>query len=313
MERKTLDMRALRQRGGPGVHVSRIVDHGANAQHDHLFHEIVLVEAGSALHETVAGRQRLRPGDVIVIRPQVWHGYVQPHSLNIINFLFDARLLQRLDDLLRPTPAMLGLFRQRTPRAALTPPLVLHARPAQYTPLHERMEQIMADQRQQPPGWTASVTLAALDVLVQTARLHHGSDDSTPSTQPRTAERENSSRVRQSVLDVAAHLEAHFAQSTTLEQLAELVHLSPGHLSRSFTRQMGLGVVAYQHRLRCEEACRLLRSTDLEISRIAGEVGYDEPAYFSRCFHQQIGRSPRAYRQLSRTTSREALQTLTQM
>jgi AraC-like DNA-binding protein len=55
--------------------------------------------------------------------------------------------------------------------------------------------------------------------------------------------------------------------------------------------------VQFVHHIRAEEACRLLRFTNEPVTAIAGKVGYDEIAYFSRCFRAQIGRSPRQYRQ----------------
>jgi AraC-like DNA-binding protein len=57
-----------------------------------------------------------------------------------------------------------------------------------------------------------------------------------------------------------------------------------------------MGIVEFVHRTRAEEACRLLRMTEDPVGRIASRVGYDEIAYFSRCFRGQIGQSPRAYR-----------------
>lgn len=59
---------------------------------------------------------------------------------------------------------------------------------------------------------------------------------------------------------------------------------------------MGLGLIEYVNTLRIEEACRLLGTRDWSITQIAGEVGYDEIAYFSRCFRKKTGKSASAYR-----------------
>ena len=45
-----------------------------------------------------------------------------------------------------------------------------------------------------------------------------------------------------------------------------------------------------------DRLAQLSRYTDEPIKRIAARVGYDEIAYFSRCFRNQVGQSPRAYR-----------------
>jgi len=48
--------------------------------------------------------------------------------------------------------------------------------------------------------------------------------------------------------------------------------------------------------VRMEEACRLLRQTGRSITDVAGQVGYNEIAYFSRRFRSEVGLSPRQYR-----------------
>jgi transcriptional regulator GlxA family with amidase domain len=98
------------------------------------------------------------------------------------------------------------------------------------------------------------------------------------------------------VLHAAHHIETHVAEPLTLQSLAQRAGVSGAHLSRSFKKRMGMGVVDYMHRLRTEEACRLLRLTELPITAIALRLGYGEIAYFSRCFKVYTGQSPRAYR-----------------
>jgi AraC family L-rhamnose operon transcriptional activator RhaR len=289
----------FRRAGDSGLFVFRIADHRPNAPHDHLFHELVYVESGTAEHETADGMRRLRPGDVVVIRPQVWHAYHRPRRLSIINCLIDSRLMHRLGALLGGTDGALELFRRRLKDPRRSAPSVLHAGPGDRPAVAGRLETIMAEQRARANGWHAAATAALLDLLVTICRL------STRSSPPGVAASGGAAllaapaladRAEQAVLDVASHLETNFADHVSLDNLAARVHLSPGHLSRTFGRRMGMGIVEFLHRMRAEEAARLLRYTDEPIKRIAARVGYDEIAYFSRCFRAQTGQSPRAYR-----------------
>lgn len=291
---RTLDMEVLAPGGETGVHVFQIDGHNPLTPHDHLFHEIVVVLAGSADHVTVAGRQKLRPGDVIVIRPQIWHGYERPRGLSLINALFDGRLIHRFDKLLTDVDGALELFGRRTRQPHHEPPTLLHTRPAERTPIVDRLNAIMHEQRQRRTGWTAAVTLGMLDVLLATTRLaQHETTLDTPRTRAALSD-----RTTEAVLDCVAHLEAHYDEPVRLDELAAKVHLSPPHLSRAFSQRMGMGVVAFCHCLRIEEACRLLRLTDEPIGAIASRCGYAEIAYFNRRFKQQIGQSPTAYRRM---------------
>ena len=73
---------------GPWVHEEPQEDH------THSFVEIAVVTGGEAVQRSLAGRQPLRTGDVVFLRPGVWHGYDTEH-LELYNCCFSAELLHR--------------------------------------------------------------------------------------------------------------------------------------------------------------------------------------------------------------------------
>jgi len=283
----TLDLARLREPGRPGVDVHRIVNHGAGPPHDHIFHEIVYVESGAAEHKTPTGTDRLRPGDIIVIQPMVWHSYVAPNNLTIINCLIDSRVMRRFWPLLSRVSGAVDLLHVRPRRQAA--PIVLHAPPAQQHAIRDRLAAVMTELHEQRDGWQAGAVVGVLDVLIMTARIRLGQTKQPPAAAV-------SNRAEQAVLDAVSYIETHLDQQLRLSNIAGHVHLSAAHLTRSFTKRMGMGIIAFQHRLRSEEACRLLRTTDMDITAMAGQLGYTEVAYFSRCFRKYIGLPPSAYR-----------------
>lgn len=294
----TLDMSRLGMGEGPGVQVFRSPTPVEVPAHDHVFHEIVFVESGTAEHVTAGEARKLRPGDVIVIQPQVWHAYHSPRGFCIINCLIAPRLIQRFGGLLEEVEGAFELFRRRARRPEAEPPVVLHARPSDRQALLQHLETIMQERAEQRNGWSVAVTAELLKVLLLTARLRGqvtaGADrDELPVD---AAGARLADRTAQAVLDTVSHLEAHFAERVRLGTLSQRVHLSPGHLSRAFARRMGMGVMEYVARLRMEEACRLLRWSDRPVKSVAAAVGYNEIAYFSRRFKEMTGESPRAYR-----------------
>jgi AraC family L-rhamnose operon transcriptional activator RhaR len=62
--------------------------------HTHSFVEVAIAYSGDAVHHSLAGRQPMRPGDVVLLRPGVWHGYDECRDLDLYNLCF-------ADDLLR--------------------------------------------------------------------------------------------------------------------------------------------------------------------------------------------------------------------
>lgn len=239
----------------------------------------------------------MRAGDLLVFRPYTWHAYIDTRRLRLINCLFDSRLPRRFSHLLRSVPGSFDLYHRRA--RGVQKPIALRCRPAQRTALVQRFESIIAEQTEAAPGWQMGVTIGVLDVLLITAWLWAKRWKPLPV--------EVSIRTEQAVLTTVSYLEDHYTEAVDLDGLASRVHLSRWYLSRSFNRLMGMSVTDFVHRLRVEEACNRLRRSDQAVGRIAGELGYDELAYFSRCFHKHAGKSPRAYRQASDTRHREDL------
>lgn len=84
----------------------------------------------------------------------------------------------------------------------------------------------------------------------------------------------------------------------TAQRAAELAYMSQPSFSKHFKRASGLTFTEMVRRLRISQACRLLVSTDMKVSRICDEVGYTNLSNFNRQFLAETGRTPREYRRL---------------
>jgi AraC-like DNA-binding protein len=78
--------------------------------------------------------------------------------------------------------------------------------------------------------------------------------------------------------------------------LADEIGVSEDYLSRVFCREMGISPWDYLRRYRIFHAKVDLNRTSKSIESIAHQVGFSDPAYFSRVFRQVTGVSPRIYR-----------------
>lgn len=68
------------------------------------------------------------------------------------------------------------------------------------------------------------------------------------------------------------------------------------HLARVLKAATDQTPTEYVNRLRLEHAARLLTTTTLSILDVAGECGFEQPAYFYRLFGARFGTPPHAYR-----------------
>ncbi|MCY1635432.1 GlxA family transcriptional regulator [Marinifilum sp. D737] len=62
--------------------------------------------------------------------------------------------------------------------------------------------------------------------------------------------------------------------ASTIENLAELVHVSPRNLTRTFKKRTGVTIAEYRTKLRIEKAKSLLSNSDYKIEHIANLCGY---------------------------------------
>lgn len=88
----------------------------------------------------------------------------------------------------------------------------------------------------------------------------------------------------------------HMNQHLTLEDLCRDFELSKSYINASFKKYANRAPIDFFINLKMQEACKLLKSTDLYIVEISQELGYDDQYYFSRIFKKVIGVSPKEYR-----------------
>lgn len=95
----------------------------------------------------------------------------------------------------------------------------------------------------------------------------------------------------------ASYLREHYREELTAQALGEAINFHPVYIARCMKREFGCTPFDYLLRFRIEQAKLLLLQTDLAVSRIAEEVGFNQASYFATCFAKFEGVSPRRYRQ----------------
>ncbi|SHM62585.1 transcriptional regulator, AraC family [Chitinophaga jiangningensis] len=83
----------------------------------------------------------------------------------------------------------------------------------------------------------------------------------------------------------------------TVQYLAEKLHVSPGYLSSLLKTLTGLNTQQHIHEKLIEKAKEKLSSTNLSISDIAYELGFEHLQSFSKLFKSKTDLSPLAFRQ----------------
>jgi AraC-like DNA-binding protein len=91
---------------------------------------------------------------------------------------------------------------------------------------------------------------------------------------------------------IMAYLQANAHRPIRLADVARELHLSPSRTRHVIQDIFGMGLAALVRQMKLRKAAYELRASQRPIGQIAAELGYDDPAYFSRVFRQEFGCSP---------------------
>jgi AraC-like DNA-binding protein/ligand-binding sensor protein len=104
-----------------------------------------------------------------------------------------------------------------------------------------------------------------------------------------------SQRESKIVLTVHQLVEERGVARVTIQQIADSMKMSTGHLSRVYRRTSGMTLEVYLIRQRVELAKRMLLDPRLNIAEVAELCGFCNPAYFASVFKKYAHCTPRRF------------------
>lgn len=277
--------------------INRIVHTEQNIPpvHGHDFIELVYVIEGEADHLFEGESYGLSAGDVFIINPGEVHTYkVQPESrFEIINCLFMPTLFDE--------GWFRGLGLSESMDFFYVHPFLdkscrfhhcLNLRGEDAATVFSSFNSILKEFHERSGDYTTLIRLRLVQILLEISR-YYGKYNSLPvHTTPRRQEREIL------IQRICGYIERHYDQKLSLTVLSDLFNISARHLNRIFKAETGKTVIEFVHHVRINRAKKLFVETNEKVITIAMEVGYEDPAFFTRLFTRQVGYSPGKYRNL---------------
>lgn len=246
--------------------------------HWHNYYEIEYVTGGVATEVFNGERYPLFPGVMHVITPSDFHELIVDRPLSMIKICFNLSDVSAETLTALPTEARARRLVLKGDGKELFDHLFLSAQ------LQSALLRNAPDYPRVIGDLVESLLLCATEYLRK--QCIQAPDES--------------SKRSQDISAALAYVHANLANRITLTEVAELLHFSPAHLSRSFHQSVGMPFTQYVKRLRLELASKLLINTDTSITDVSFEVGYSSPSDFSNEFKKRYGASPTAYRRAHR-------------
>ncbi len=253
-------------------------------EHSHDFCELVIVTRGSALHCLENVELPVTAGDVFLLQGRQKHYFHKRNNLDLINIMYDPEKISLPENELRKMPGYCAMFLlepayRRQHRFASR----LHLKRVPLAHVEQLAKEMERECKKEEPGHEVALCAKLLELMVYLSRAYTRTD---------TTEAQALLRVG----TVIGALENDFSKDWRLDDLLKIAHMSNSNLMRIFRKATGQTPIEYLVRLRIQKAMELLRNTDLTITEIAMEVGFNDSNYFSRQFRRVVGTTPREFR-----------------
>lgn len=266
-------------------HSIRFISHGCDSPlirwHHHKEYELHLIACSSGKVFVGDHIGSFQPLTVYLCGPYLPHNWVTTNDRSngvrdkVINFSEDF---------------MLALAQTIPEARSLRPMLNSAYYGIQFGPAISRQSAHLFDEVERSHGSTRVFTfLRLLDELAQSG------DYATLSTQ--TYDQNTDPLLEQRINKVVDYISENYQKDISLEEVSNLLHLSPNFFSRYFRKATGHRLIEFVNRLRISKACERLERTNDPITNICFEVGYANVANFNRQFRTIKGMTPREYRE----------------
>ncbi len=265
----------------------------AKIQRRALFdYELIFVKSGE-LRVVIEGTEYHGvPGDMFLMKPKQHHSIEvlngqpvrQPHLHFDLVYQPDSPTLQTS---FLPMEAMseqeLKLFREDVTQQ-MGDPMPNHYRLRHPILFEKLFFDIIREFDNKHPYYETTATGLFLQLWALLAREHLWSADAAIATN--WVQLEN----------VKSYLNRHLDKEVTLDELSSVANLSSSYLSRLFKKTFGVGPIRYHLISRIDYAKKLIQFTDLPITQISEQSGFQSIHSFSRAFRNAEGVPPTYYR-----------------
>lgn len=254
--------------------------------HWHEEFEITLVQKGTCIYQINLHPYKISQGDILILPPGMLHGTGEQPETEFItdSFVFCLDMLesQRTDSCTTEffAPLTSGMLRF---------PVYLPAEDSMARLLGESFEKIRKTFLQKPLGYELEIKSELLHLFFL---LY--------SQVPYQRSSQEYGDITEKLKLVLQFIQEHYQQGITVKELAELCHFSEYHFMRFFKRHMNMTSIEYLNQYRLEMASRQLAETNLSVTSIALESGFNNISYFNRVFKRKFGVTPMEYRAYSK-------------
>lgn len=253
--------------------------------HLHDFYSIFWVESGEATHATEFVEYTLKSDTILFIPPGLKHRMYIDQSVGGIYILFNEEFIQYNQKNHVPLKEY-RLFNNPDFKSIINIIPETRARLKNITDL-------IFDELRIPDGYSQDIVLNLLHLfLLESRRIF---DQQNQAVIEKTEETPDSTIIQFKLL-----IEKNYQTQKNVSSYAEMLSMSPSCLNEVAKRTTGITAGELIRNRVIDETKKLLYSSSMSGKEIAFDLGFDDPAYFSRFFKKYTGTTLKDFRNNSR-------------
>lgn len=252
----------------------------ASPVHYHDYFEFFLITEGKCIHKVNNSEQHLAEGALVFIRPEDVHCYDYEGSMDcsFLNIAIASAVVHESFGFLGDTFCSKKLLALPLPPYAILSPLEKDNLTSRY----EKLETLSTIDKQQSKIQTRSMVIEILTQYFSNTR------DSSNSF----------SALWLEMLLTKMQKKENFTGG--LQRMYELSGRSVGHLNRVFRQHFNVTPTEYINRIRLSYVKNLIINTNLTITNISLEAGFENLSHFNHLFKKYFGMAPTALRSMAK-------------
>lgn len=285
-------------KGKEDIYVNRVAEAFTICEHSHDFIEMSYVAEGNGYHYIANQMIPVKCGDLFIIPVGTCHVF-RPSSPNqsakliVYNCLFRRETFEKWKHLFTGGSDIdRAVHNQPGPGI---PYLHVFDRQERLLPLITTMHK---EFRKKDEGYATILSAILIQLLMMIHRLGYEEESADAGG--------GSGKPSDMLDDAMRYIQEHYAENITVKQLAAHAFMSESHFQRSFKRLTGMTFTQYLQKIRIEQCCSLLKTSDQCVNYIAGRIGYKDMKFFYTLFLKKTGMTPQQYRKSHQTADSAA-------
>ena len=263
-----------------------LYDYAKVPNHLHEELEIIYFKNGKALYEIDFNKYLVEGESIIIIRKNMVHG-VEPNRMaqgegNI--FIFNTSLMEGASFDFVSSKYINPIINEE---AQIPKIISLKENPESFNYLKTILEEISYIWVEKKVAYELKIKNRVLEFFAHLYELNFIKINNV-------SEKEKQKQIK--IERVFYYIHENYKKKISLEDTSKILELSPAYFGKFFKEYTGQNFIDYLNNYRLAQGAQLILNTDMSITEICYEVGFENLSYFINSFKKHFKETPGKYR-----------------